>query len=72
MCIRDSRQAVLQGLARIAAVDTVDTSGIGRQAEDRLVHLVAGELIVRRQQRVRFGRALALLDLCLLYTSRCV
>ena len=36
---------------------------VGRKAEDRLIQLVAGELVVRRQQGMRFRLSLALLDL---------
>ena len=57
------RDAVLQRLAGKAAGDVLHAAHVGREAEEGLIHLVAGELVVRRQQRMRLGLAFPLLDL---------
>ena len=57
------REPVLQCLAGKAARDVIHPAHVGREAEDRLIHLVAGKLVVRRQQRMRLGLPFSLLDL---------
>ena len=56
-------EAVLVRLAREAARDVVDAPDVGRKAEDGLEELVAGELVVGREQGMRLRLSLALLDL---------
>ncbi len=67
-------EAVLERLAREAAHDVVDAPDVGRKAEDGLIQLVAGELVVGRQQGMRLRLSLALLDLdqaLVAVTGRC-
>ena len=52
-------EAVLDGLANITAIEFRDRRG---RADVPLHDLEAGELVVRREQRMRFGRAFHLCD----------
>ena len=56
------RQAVLEGLATVAANQLVDAPLCRRQSKQNAQDCVVGEFIVRRQQRVSLGLALHLRD----------